>query len=118
MKKLKEYLTFGPRQKLPTDIKELLKISEFKKELLKFLKSEYQDPIYARILGEKIFYCSIDNECKRYSVVDGVVKVDDIPELYGNHLEADTRVAFHALHADKTDGGNIVVRGNLVRTLH
>ena len=28
------------------------------------------------------------------------------------HLEAGTRVAFHAFHADSVNPGNIVVRGN------
>ena len=27
---------------------------------------EYEDEIYSDIIGEKVFYCSIDNECKRF----------------------------------------------------
>ena len=33
-------------------------------------------------------------------------------ELYGNHLEADTRVVFHVNHTDKNSNDNIIVRGN------
>ena len=34
------------------------------------------------------------------------------PELYGNHLGGDTRVAFHAKNADTIVPSSIVVRGN------
>ena len=46
---------FGPRQKFPSDFESLLKISEFKKEFLKFVLKEYEDPTYIHILGEKVF---------------------------------------------------------------
>ena len=35
-----------------------------------------------------------------------------ILELYGNHLEGDTRVVFHAKNTDTVDPGNIVVWEN------
>ena len=103
---------FGPRQKFPTDLDNLLQISEFKKEFLKFLMKEYEDPVYAHIIGDKIFYCSVDNICKKIYVHDGTLKIEEVYELYGYHLEADTRVAFHAFHADSVNPGNIVVCGN------
>ena len=37
---------------------------------------------------------------------------ESVDELYGYHLEADTRIAFHAKHADINDPGEIVVRAN------
>ena len=37
---------------------------------------------------------------------------EEVHELYGNHLEADTRVMFHVNLADKNDNGNIIVREN------
>ena len=39
-------------------------------------------------------------------------KVENVPELHGDHLEADTRVEFHAKHADEVNAGNIVIRAN------
>ena len=36
----------------------------------------------------------------------------EVHELYGNHLEADTRVMFHENQEDKNGNGNIIVRGN------
>ena len=65
----------GARQKIPSDIKDLLKLSEFKKELLRFIFSEYEDQIYAPLMGGKVFYCSVDNLCKRFCVSDGCLEV-------------------------------------------
>ena len=95
--------TFGLRQKFPTDIENLLQISEFKKEFLKFLMKEYEDPVYAHIIGDKIFYCSVDNICKQFYVYDGTLKIEEVYELYRYHLEADTRLVFHAFHADSVN---------------
>ena len=72
---------------------------------------EYEDPVYGSILGKKVFYCATDNECKKLYSEDGVLKFEEIYDLYGYHLECDTRVMFHAKHADLIDPGNIVVRG-------
>ena len=93
-------------------MKDLLKLSEFKKEILRFLFSEYEDQIYAPILGGKVFYCSVDNQCKRFWVSDCLLKFELVDELFGSHSEADTRVIMHAKHADDEFGGNIVIRAN------
>ena len=38
--------------------------------------------------------------------------MEDFQDLYGAHDEADTRVAFHAIHAEQCDPGNTVIRCN------
>ena len=43
---------------------------------------------------------------------NSILKNERVPELYGNHLEGDTRVVFHVKNADTIDPGNIVVRAN------
>ena len=60
------YFTFGPKQSLQSNFEALVQISEYKPQFLRFLIKEYKYKIYSRIIGEKIFYCSIDNECKRF----------------------------------------------------
>ena len=60
------YFTFGPKQSLQSNFEALVQISEYKPQFLRFLIKEYKDKIYSRIIGEKFFYCSIDNECKRF----------------------------------------------------
>ena len=105
--------SIGPKVKIEKDISSLLKLSSFKNELIRFLSAEYEDDKYAPIIGKKIFICAINNEAKRYTCTDSThVRTEIIPELYGSHEEADTRVAFHAKHADTFNPGNIVVRGN------
>ena len=37
---------------------------------------------------------------------------EEVCDLYGNHLEADTRIRFHVNLADKNGNGNIIVREN------
>ena len=41
-----------------------------------------------------------------------MLKIEQLLELYVNHLEGDRRVLFHANNADTTDPGNIVVLEN------
>ena len=56
----------GPCLKIPSNCNELLKISSFKSSFLDFLMKEY-----ASVIGEKEFYCSIDNKCMKCYCVEG-----------------------------------------------
>ena len=103
----------GSRLKIPSNLNDLLKISSFKSNFLDFLMKEYENIEYASVIGEKEFYCSIDNKCAKLYCVEGSLKFETIPELFGNDLEGDTRgVMFHTKHADTKGTGNIIVRGN------
>ena len=106
------YFTFGSKQSLPSDFEAFLQISEYKSQFLRFLIKEYEDEIYSHITGENFFYCSIDNECKRFYHLNDNYKVELVPELFGSYLEWDTRVILHALHTDRDNRRNIVVRAN------
>ena len=86
-----------------------LKLNDFKKELLRFFVTEYHNDEYATILGNKVLYCSVDDECKTFLTIISLMKVENI---YEDHLETDTRVAFHAKHVDEANPGNIVIRTN------
>ena len=87
-------------------------ITTFKCELLRFLYKEYEDSAYGAILGKKVFYCAIDNKCKKFCSEDEVLKFEEIYDLCGYHLERDTRLMFHMKHAGLIGPGNIVVRGD------
>ena len=97
---------------MPSDFDKLLKLSCFKRELLRFFFEEIEHPEYAPVTGEKILYCAINSESKKLYCINGILKNERVPELYGSHLEGDTRVVFHAKNADTIDPGNIVVRAN------
>ena len=87
--------------KTPKGILNLLKLNDFKKELLRLFISKYHNDEYAVILGNKVLSCSVDNKCKKFSIINGLIKVENVPKLYGDHLKADTQVAFHSKHADE-----------------
>ena len=59
---------------------------------------EYEDEIYSHIIGKKISYCSIDNECIRFYNQNYSYKNELVPELFGSHLEGDTRVMLHTIY--------------------
>ena len=67
---------------------------------------------YSHITGKKLFNRSIDNECKRFYHQNHNYKVELVPELFGSYLEWDTRVMLYALHTDRDNKRNIVVRAN------
>ena len=60
---------FGRLQKVPGDLTSLFKVAEFKKQLLRFLFREFEDQIYAPVIGKKLLYVSCDNECKNCFVL-------------------------------------------------
>ena len=90
------YFTFRPKQSLPFDYEALLEISEYKSQFLGFLIKEYEDEIYSHITGEMLFYCSTDDECKRFYNQNDNSKVELVPEPFVSHLEGYTRVMLHA----------------------
>ena len=110
-------LLFGSGMKTPKDIFNLLKLNDFKKELLRFFITENYSDEYAIILGNKVLYCSVDNKCKKFSTINGLIKVENVPELYGEYLKAYTRVAFYAKYVDETNSGYIVLLANDTETM-
>ena len=89
------YFTFGPEKSLLSDFEALPQISEYKSQFLRFLMKDYEDKIYSHIIGENVFYCFIDNECKRFYNENVNYKVELVPELLGRHFEGDTCVMLH-----------------------
>ena len=56
--------SIGSQEEMPSDFDKLLKLSYFKKELLRFFFEEIERPKYAPMIGEKVLYCAINNEYK------------------------------------------------------
>ena len=104
--------SFGCGQKTPSNFLNLLKFTNYKKAFWHFFYHEIQKNEYANIFDHKVFYCSVDNECICLQCdEEGMLQVD-VHDLYGTHDEADTRVAFHAVHVEQLNPGNIVIRCN------
>ena len=108
---LKNITQFVPRQSILREFSERLKISSFARQLLSFLYEEYKNPVYGTILGKKLFYCTVDNEFKKFYSEDGALTFQEICNLYGCHLKGDTCLMFHTKHADSIGLGNIALRG-------
>ena len=96
--------------KTPKDIFDLLRLNDLKKQ--SFFIREYQNDEYAVKFGNKVLYCSAENECKKFSAMNVLIKIANEIELYEDHLEADARVEFHAKHAHEANPENIVIRSN------
>ena len=108
-----EIYTFGSGQKTPKNWSTLLKSSRYKNGFLRFFFTEIRNQEYGNIIGNKVLYVSVDNECICLkNDVDGQLLMSECLELYGDHDEADTRMAFHADHSEKHHPGNIVIRCN------
>ena len=78
---------------------------------MRFFYEEIQKNEYANIFDHKVFYCSVDNECICLQCdEEGMLQVEDVHDLYGADDEADTRVAFYAVHVEQLNPGNIAIR--------
>ena len=54
--------SIGPKPKMETDMDDLLRLSCFKEELLRFFFKEIEDQIYAPITDRKLLYIATDNK--------------------------------------------------------
>ena len=66
---------------MPSNFDKLLELSCFKKELFRFFFEEIEHLEHAPIIGEKVLYCAINNECKKLYCRNGTLKNERVPEL-------------------------------------
>ena len=104
--------SIGPKTKMEPDMHDLLRLSCFKEELIRFFFKEIEDQMYAALIGSKLLYTATDNKCKKFFCADGKLCWESVDGLYGYHLEADTCIAFHTKYADIKDPGEIVMWAN------
>ena len=99
-------------KQMETDMHDLLRLSCFKEELLRFFFKEIEDHIYALLTDSELLYIATDNKCKKFFCVIEKLCRESVDELYGYHLEADIHIAFHAKYTDINDPGKIVMWAN------
>ena len=107
-----EAFSTGAKQKIEENINEILSNSSFKNGLLNFVYTEYQDPLYAALVGDKEFFCSINERCMKYYCLDQKLKWIEEASLFCEQLKLDTQVMLHAKHVNVEGAKNIAVRGN------
>ena len=67
----------------------------------------------ANIFDRKVFFFFFDNECICLQCdEEGVLQVDDVDDLNDAHNEADTRLAFHAVHVKEFNPNNTIIGHN------
>jgi len=108
-----EYNISGPDQKCPKDFQSPLKSPKFKTALLKFLFREWQTKPYTEQLRGHVLFMGLGKKAYKYEVTDDKVQMEEVPGLFCNHQEADTRLIWHIKHmCDALEDGNIIIRAS------
>ena len=97
-------------QKCPKQWKKFLAEGVNKQSLLDFLFMQWRDQGFAGvIMGRKIYLTNRD-KCIIIFVEEDVVVIHEVPELYCNHEEADTKIYIHDNHIAKQSYEQILIR--------
>ena len=105
------YLLGGGKTRLPRDFKSFLHNSENKRQLTRFLLTQWQSPQYApKLRGRSIFFVC-ENECYILHSEDGLtVTMTPALELFSDQEEADSRIVLHCLfEAQKSTSNSSIV---------
>lgn len=87
----------GPNQKTPSDFKKHLRNDNFKKDLVRFLVTEFENASLSEVYGEKVVRIGTVSTCFLYRVENGKVIKEEDQELFCPlHEEADTKMLVHA----------------------
>ncbi|XP_070548281.1 uncharacterized protein [Ptychodera flava] len=99
-----------PTLNMPRQFKKYLASGKNKESLLLFLFESWKE-YESECLQGITMYVTNGELCYRLQSADGVMDVTEIPELYCDHEEADTRLLLHAQHASYIgEADNIVIR--------
>ncbi|XP_071817001.1 uncharacterized protein [Apostichopus japonicus] len=96
-------------QKKPMQWKKYLANGQNKSELIQFLFDEWRKPHFARKLQGIKLVVAHGEKCHSLTSDGTQISSVEIPELFCNHEEADTRMFLHAEHAAK-DHPAVVIR--------
>lgn len=97
-----------PDQKTPKQFKRYLALGANKEGLIEFMFESWVkcDP---SVLGHVSLVMSHSDKCHSFSLQEGSFVVSEIPELFSDHEEADTRLLLHANHAAR-DFNSVVIK--------
>jgi len=106
------YLIGGRKTRLPRDFKSFMHNAENKRQLTKFILSEWQSDRYAARIHQRTVFFVCEKECLCLQSEDGrTVTTSPALDLVSDHEEADTRIILHCLYAShhSTSGSAIIV---------
>jgi len=97
-----EYELVGAKTKIPRDFKAFLSSGSNKRQLARFLLSQWKNNSYAKyIQGHQIFFVCEEN-CVCLQSEDGVqVTVVDFETINTHQEEADTQIILHYVYASQ-----------------
>jgi len=100
----------GPKTRMPQDFKAFMSNDDNKRQLIRFLLTEWQSNAYAsRFHGRSIFFVR-EEECFCLHSSDGVTTSSAIVRsLCSEQEEADTRIMLHCHHAVRTSTGPVPI---------
>ena len=75
-----------------------------------FLQSEWSKNRFADKIGCHEIYVTAKETCVRINVLRGMVHRVEVPELFSQQEEADTRIFLHANHAAQNGHSKIIIR--------
>lgn len=101
------YIITGPRQRRPANFLGALRQDSFKKSLVTYLNSEWENNNYQAIIGDKVLYVTDENQCNKYFTENEKVIKEIVEDYYCEHEEADSRIVFHL---KKSKCNNIILR--------
>ena len=90
-----EYQLTGHSQKRPGNWLDALRNDNFKKTLIEYLISSWEDDSLSSILGDKTIVVNKDDVCYSFSVRENKIIKTGVDTMYCTYEEADSRMLFH-----------------------
>ena len=85
--------------------KRFLSSSANKTSLIKFFAEQWKQPEYRRMLTDKMLFVTCDTMCFKLTEDN----CEQVPQLFSNQEEADTRLLLHAVHATSMGTKAIII---------
>ena len=96
-----EFVIRNPDIRIPPDFKQFLSNGNNKERLFELIEDVWKDK--TENLENRVVYFARKSTCMKISAQG----IEDVPELYTNHEEADTKISYLAHHALENNNGRV-----------
>lgn len=104
-----QFLIQGSEQQRPSDFMKAMRNDNFKQSLIKFLCDFWQNDMFVEIVSNKTIYANCNDDCYKFTVVEGHMQINIVDTFKCFHEEADSRIIYHLSKIEENT--NVVVRG-------
>lgn len=98
----------GPNQIRPSDFLKALRSDNFKKQLVNFFASHFDNDCFSDVIGDKTVRMTVESKCFVFTATEGRVLKELDERLSSTHEEADSKMITHL--ASITGPANVVIR--------